>query len=74
MRVAGIVVGHIRVQRPAQMTFVENDQLIQALLANRSHPPFGIGISIRGVVGNINDLHPFHMIWRACWVTQSPVG
>jgi hypothetical protein len=64
MGATGIVVGHILVQRPAQMVFVENDQLIQALLADRSNPPFGVGIGIRSTVGDINDLHPFRLKHR----------
>jgi hypothetical protein len=48
----------------AKMTFVENEQLIQALFPYRSHSPFGIGIGFRGTVGDIDDLHTFRLKHR----------
>ncbi len=38
-----------------QMTFVDDEQVLETLLTNRTHPPFGKRIGIRGSNGSTDD-------------------
>ncbi len=40
----GVVIGAVGAKHPTQMLFVENDQVVEAVSANRSDQPLDVGI------------------------------
>jgi hypothetical protein len=51
MRTGGVVVDNKFLQHMPKMGFIENDELIQTLLTNRSYPPLGKGIGVGSAKG-----------------------
>ncbi len=52
----GVMVGDKLRHHPPEMCLIDNQNLVQTLLAHRPHPAFGIGIGIRGLVRGADHL------------------
>lgn len=57
VRTAAVVGGRIFAQPLSQMRCIEEDQLVQTFVPNRSHPAFGLGVGIGGTKGRANKMH-----------------
>jgi hypothetical protein len=61
MRSPGVVIGDVLVQHATKVVLIEDDHLIKALFAYRTHPALGVAIGIRCVIGDIYQLHAFRL-------------
>ncbi len=54
-----VVVVNILFQNTPQMSLVEDEDMIEALLSDGSHPTLGMGIGVGRLVRSGNDTQPF---------------
>jgi hypothetical protein len=54
----GVVVGDEFTDDAAQMTLAEGDDVPEAFVLDRANKPFGVGVQIRAVRGQAQQLHP----------------
>ena len=56
-----VIVRHELVEHVPQAPFSEQDQPVQALLANRAHEPFRVGVGVRRLDGRQDDAHSYSL-------------
>ena len=54
-----VIVIDKRSQNAPQMGLIQDEDMVQTLLSDCSHPAFGIGIGIGRLVGSRDDAHAF---------------
>jgi len=69
VRARGVVVGEVRAQQAAEMTLIEDDDVVQAFAADRADQAFGEGILPGGAGAMRTSRMPMSAIWR---VNSSP--
>jgi len=56
VRSYGFIIAYVAIQNTNEVCLVQNQEMIETFLTNRSYPPFGKGICIRRMDWRVNDM------------------